>query len=104
MGGGKLMAVTTGTFEVEDLSEGFPGADGIAKTEKGNYVISNWNGEVYLYSPSGEKLKLLDTKSDEINAADIDYAVGKKMLYVPTFYDNRVVAYELTENWEGKRV
>jgi len=98
MGAGRLMAASLADFNVKNLADGFPGADGIAKTEQGNYVISNWNGEVYhLTWPTGEKVKLIDTKDQKINAADIDYAVGKQMLLVPTFYDNRVVAYKLSE-------
>ncbi len=98
MAGEKLYEVNPETMEMNQLSGGFPGADGIVKTALGNYLISNWNGEVYYYTPAGEKTRLLNTKDEKINAADIDYAAAKDMLFVPTFYDNRVVAYQLQEN------
>jgi len=43
----------------------------------------------------GEKKLLLDTRAQKINAADIGYDKKKKVVYVPTFYKNNVVAYQL---------
>lgn len=72
-----------------------PSADGIAKDEKGNYIVSCWVGEIYYVTSDGTSQKLLDTKAQEINSADIDYAIEHQLLLVPTFNDNRVVAYTL---------
>ena len=74
---------------------GLPGADGIAKTEKADYLVSNWNGEVSYVTAAGQVEKILDTKEAKINAADIDYAPAAQLLLVPTFFDNRVFAYRL---------
>jgi sugar lactone lactonase YvrE len=71
------------------------GIDGLVPDGKGNYLISDWSGRIHLIHPSKEKEKLLDTTPDEINAADIDFVISKKLLLVPTFFDNRVIAYEL---------
>jgi sugar lactone lactonase YvrE len=71
------------------------GIDGIVPDGKGNYLISDWEGHIHLISPNKEKVKLLDTTTENINAADIDYVISKKMLLVPTFFDNRVMAYKL---------
>ena len=38
---------------------------------------------------------LINTTDQMINAADIEYVPATKTLYVPTFSDNRVMAYEL---------
>ena len=40
---------------------------------------------------------LLDTRDEKINNADIAYNKESKMLFVPTFFDNRVVAYKLVK-------
>jgi sugar lactone lactonase YvrE len=72
-----------------------PSADGIAKDENGNYIVSCWAGEIYYVQPDNTSQKLLDTKAQEINAADIDYAAEHQLLLVPTFNDNRIVAYTL---------
>lgn len=73
-----------------------PSADGIVITREGDYVVSTWQGEVhYLNAESQESQKLLDTKAEEINSADIGYVPDENLVLVPTFYDNRVVAYRL---------
>jgi hypothetical protein len=59
--------------------------------------VSNWHGEVYYVSSGGEAKKLLDTKDKKINAADIEYDAKSKLLFVPTFFANSVMAYELKD-------
>jgi hypothetical protein len=38
---------------------------------------------------------LLNTSTEKINAADIKYIPANHLLLVPTFLDNRVMAYEI---------
>ena len=38
---------------------------------------------------------ILDTRIDKINAADIGYDSKNKIVYVPTFWKNNVMAYQL---------
>ena len=71
------------------------GIDGIVPDGKGNYIISDWKGSIHHIYTDKEKIKLLDTTPVEMNAADIEYIVEKKLLLVPTFFDNRVIAYTL---------
>jgi hypothetical protein len=40
---------------------------------------------------------LIDTTNQKINSADIEYIEGKQILLIPTFFDNRVVAYQVEE-------
>ena len=70
-------------------------ADGLVKDPIKNYIISNWQGEVYYLFGSGEKIKILDTKEAGMNAADIGFMPEGNVLLVPTFFNNRVVAYHL---------
>jgi sugar lactone lactonase YvrE len=69
--------------------------DGVAKDSSGNYLVSSWLGQVFYILPGGEKIELLNTMDEEINSADIDLIVRQNLLLVPTFFDNRVVAYEV---------
>ena len=71
-----------------------PGGDGIAPWE-GGYVYSNWNGEAYYVTPNWDAKKVLDTKDAKENAADITINQKTGELLVPTFFDNRVVAYKI---------
>lgn len=71
------------------------GIDGLEFVKDGYYIKSDWAGHVHLLHPEKEKLLILDTADDKINAADIEFVPETSMLYVPTFHDNRVMAYEL---------
>lgn len=66
----------------------------------GHYIVSDWNGTVYLIEPDGKKNLVLDTKGDKINSADIDFITETSTLLVPTFFNNRIVAYKVTHNGE----
>lgn len=70
-----------------------PGADGIVLVGKDQYLVSSWNGEVYFVNSNGESKKLIDTKEEKLNAADIGYDAKTKTLFVPTFLGNSVMAY-----------
>lgn len=68
--------------------------DGIEQVKPGEYIVSCWAGVVYYVTDKGAE-KLLDTSADKINSADIGYDSAKKIVYVPTFMKNSVVAYQL---------
>jgi hypothetical protein len=70
------------------------GADGIVLVGKDEYIVSSWGGEIYYVNSSGKSQKLLDTKDQKLNSADIDYDPKTKTLFVPTFFGNRVMAYD----------
>jgi len=78
-----------------NLTEGIGSADGMIATGNGDYVISDWQGQLFHISQSWKLTTLLDTREENINAADIEYIPEKDLLLVPTFNDNRVVAYSL---------
>jgi hypothetical protein len=78
------------------LAEGMDGStDGIEEVAPGEYLVSCWAGEIYHVKPDGTTTKLLDTKADKVNSADIGYDASKKIVYVPTFFKKGVVAYQL---------
>lgn len=71
-----------------------PRTDGIEHVKGDEFVVSSWSGLVY-YIKGGEKQQLLDTRPQNVNAADIGYDARKRIVYVPTFFTNTVAAYEL---------
>jgi hypothetical protein len=73
-------------------TETAPGADGIVNIGNEEYIVSSWGGEVY-YVKDGMSQKLLDTKDQKLNSADIDYDPKTKTVFIPTFFGNRVMAY-----------
>lgn len=80
------------------LAEDIGAGDGIVAVDDNSYLVSNWEGEVYYVRQGQEKVKVLDTKDQDINSADIEYIQERNLLLVPTFKDNRVVAYRLNMN------
>lgn len=73
------------------------GADGVVSVGKDEYLVSNWNGEVYFVNAKGEATKLIDTKDAKVNAADIEYDAKTKTLFIPTFFANSVAAYTFSK-------
>lgn len=69
--------------------------DGLEGVGDSTYLISDWSGRVHLIQQGQPKLLLLDTTPQEINAADIEFDPYDRILYVPTFFNNTVVAYKL---------
>lgn len=98
-GGGFFAPIDTAEKAVQEhLVENIPSADGIIQLSDGNFIVSTWSGEVHYVEPStGSSQKILDTKAEEINAADIGYSEDDSLLLIPTFRDNRVVAYKVTK-------
>ena len=72
------------------------GTDGIENIGGDDFIVSAWGGVVYhVNAAEGSKHILLDGRAAKINSADIGYNPATKTLYVPTFWKNTVVAYEV---------
>jgi hypothetical protein len=78
---------------IADGMEG--GTDGIEHVGNGDYLVSCWAGVIYYVKADGTKQVLLDSREAKSNTADIGYHAKKKIVYVPTFWRNSVVAYQL---------
>lgn len=78
---------------IADGMEG--GTDGIEAVGNGDFIVSCWAGSVWYVYTDGRKDHLLDTRDQKINSADIGYDPVNKIVYVPTFFKNNVVAYRL---------
>lgn len=94
MGSGIFYEVDKKTKALREIANGLQGGDGIVAYGK-DFILSNWNGEINFVSAKGKVEKLLDTKAEKINAADIDYIPSLNLLLVPTFFANTLVAYEI---------
>ena len=91
-------AVLKAAYGSDQLTEHIPntgGIDGLEAVDDQYYIKSDWAGHIHLIHPEKEKLLLLNTADDNVQAADIEYVPELKMLFVPTFHDDRVTAYKL---------
>ena len=64
------------------------GTDGIENVTGNDFIISCWAGVIWYVNADGSKEKLLDTREQKINTADIGYDPATKTVYVPTFWKN----------------
>ncbi len=71
------------------------GIDGLKAFDCGRFVVTDWKGKIQVIEQEKKPQLLQDTTGRKINAADIEYIAEEKTLLVPTFFDNRVVAYRL---------
>lgn len=88
-----LKAVSLSDKNIRTLAKVGSIIDGLRGDGKGNYFVSDWQGKTFLVTASGQISVLIDTAAALINAADLEYIPSKGLLLIPTFSDNRVVAY-----------
>jgi hypothetical protein len=86
---------TVSSKQIVLMADSVENADGIEAVGDGGYLVSSWNGKVTYVGADGTTTKILDTTSGSVSAADIEYIPELKLLLVPTFFKNKVVAYEL---------
>ncbi len=84
------------TREVKVLVKEGGGIDGLERDNQGRLIFSHWAGRIFMVS-EGDPVKLWDSSADHVNTADLDYAYKPGLLLVPTFSDNRVLAFHITD-------
>jgi sugar lactone lactonase YvrE len=94
IGCGKIVLADLKDKKIINWLEKTGGIDGLEGAGDGRYLFSDWSGNVYLVDTDRKIEKILDTTTAGINAADIEFIPSLKLLLVPTFNDNRVMAYE----------
>ncbi len=78
------------------LADGMEGGtDGVEAVYNKEFVVSCWAGVIYYVNADGTKDLLLDTRNEKKNTADFGYDAALRILFVPTFWKNTVVAYKL---------
>ena len=100
MGTGCVMSIDLLSKEIEKLGcfGGKNIIDGVRALSDDEFIITNWTGITAVLTKDGNVTELINTTGDKIYGADIEYIIDKNMLIVPTFYDNRVVAYKTSKN------
>ena len=71
--------------------------NGIKVDRDGNYLVSQWEGRLYRIAPSGSVEKLIDTSTPGLNIADFEYVPDRDLVIIPTFLDDRIIAYGLAD-------
>jgi len=91
-----LRSIDLSSGEITTIAKLGSGAivDGIETDEKGNILVSDFNGKVYSVSPEGQKSLLLDSTAPRQYCANFAYISGKNLLIIPTLSDNQVIAFK----------
>jgi sugar lactone lactonase YvrE len=77
------------------LADGMPGgADGLENVTGDEFIVSVWSGAIW-YVKGSEKQLLFDGKAAETRTADIGWDPATRTVYVPTFFNNTVVAFKV---------
>ena len=76
------------------LNSTLTGGDGLIHISDSTFVASRWQGEIWLLRGK-ESFKMLDSKENKIQTADIGYLPEKQLLLVPRFFSNKVTAMRL---------
>ena len=71
--------------------------DGIKLYKNDYYIVTLWEGRIYMVLPSGAVNELLDVRNSDIKTADIEFIPELKLIVIPTFSHNRVIAYRIEE-------
>ncbi len=101
MGSMDMVAIDLASKSVTKLADNLGMADGISFTGiKDYYIVTDWNGEIFMVNPDKTRTSLLDTKAQQLNTADCEYIAEKNLLLIPTFFRNGIIAYELSEKKE----
>jgi sugar lactone lactonase YvrE len=91
-----------GAYKVNDdktltkISDGMEGGtDGIENFSGNDFLVSCWQGALWYVHADGTKELLFDGKSKNTNTADIGFDPKTKTVYVPTFWRNSIIAFEV---------
>jgi hypothetical protein len=85
--------VITGDYTI--FARNLGGIDGLEMAGDGEFIYSDWAGKISYLDKDGKVSILVDNTAKNINAADIGFDIKNKIVYSPTFYNNRVIAYQL---------
>lgn len=91
----QFMAIPWETMQAQLVSENMGDGDGLCAVGNGCYVTTAWSGIIFYVDAQGKVSTLLDSRESKENTADTAYDAKDNILYVPTFYKNRVKAYKL---------
>jgi hypothetical protein len=88
-----IFAILLKTEQLKQWSAIDCGIDGLEADGNGGFIYSDWQGHIYHHSYGKVARLIVDTTGKKVNAADIEF--DGQFIYVPTFFDNRVMCYRL---------
>jgi len=96
VGDNNIYEVDIPTKNITMIIENAGGVDGLEKNNDGDFIFSNWPGRIFI-NKKGKNIKLYDTTAEKLNTADLDYDLKNDLVLVPTFFDNRIIAFKIVD-------
>ncbi len=97
MGNGEILSINYESKKTEKMITVGRYLDGLVYAGEGSYIVSDFTGKVWHINKSGAPELIIDYTGEEKNSADIGFILSEQILLVPTFHDNRVIAYSVKE-------
>lgn len=95
---GGVFKVDVRNKSIAKITDGMEGdTDGIEHVKDEDFIVSCWGGTIWYLNGDGRKEQLYDGKPEGKNTADIGWDPTTTTVYVPTFWKNSVIAFELKE-------
>lgn len=95
-GEGLFQAINIKDKSIETICSLGPGTiDGIRPDNAGNWLVSHWEGKIFMISRSGQITEIFDTRIEGYNAADFEFSTQSGNLIIPTFLGNKVTALKI---------
>jgi len=69
--------------------------DGVQRYNGESYLVTDYRGRLFHVTKDGGKTELLNTMTPERTLADFTYIEEKRMVVIPTLFDNRLIAYDV---------
>ncbi|MFV0605023.1 MAG: YncE family protein [Niabella sp.] len=69
--------------------------DGIEQLANGDFIVSSWPGYIYYVYANGKYEIIMETHKMKINTADIGLDKKNNIIFVPTFFDKRILALQV---------
>lgn len=91
----KIVQIDPATKKITPVATFEGSVDGLEIDMDKNFIFSDWSGKVSMVAINGTPEVLFNTTGESINAADIFVMREENILLVPTFFNNRVVAYRI---------
>jgi len=95
IGAGKNFIKADKNKKITRIVELPQGIDGIEPVGNGDFIVTAWGGYIFYVYADGHFDMILDSHEQKMNTADIGYDPVKKIVYVPTFFAKKIVAYSL---------
>ena len=92
---GKLLKKADAQKRIIQIAELPQGIDGIEPVGNGDYIVTNWGGYIFYVAANGQVETLLESHTENMNTADIGFDPVRQIVFLPTFYAKKIVAYRL---------